>query len=246
MFTSRMAALALALATMTGACGTATDPGGRSDASTASSASSRETVVLLRQESGAGAASRAAVADVAAGLTTAGGRVSLGDVKSIDVTITQVQALPAGANEDAEGGWVSLPVVAGGKLDLLALPSQAASAVQLARGTLPAGEYRNLRLLFTDGATITFAHDVTAGGGAAAVTYRASTAYPLDIPGASKAGIKVPLGTFTVPPTGGATIDVTFSGPATVGSVEPNVVATPHGVKMTPVLVARGRAGSGT
>jgi hypothetical protein len=78
------------------------------------------------------------------------------------------------------------------------------------------------------------------------VTYKANTAYPLDIPGASKSGIKVPLGTFTVPAAGGATIDVTFSGSATVGSVEPNVVATPHGVKMTPVLVARGKAGSGT
>lgn len=240
MFVRRTTVVALALATSVGACGTATDPAGQS------SASSRETVVLLRQESGAGAASRAALADVAAGMTTAAGRISLGDVKAIDVTITQVQALPTGANENAEGGWVSLAVVSGGKVNLLALPSQAGSAIQLARGTLPAGEYRNLRLLFTDGATITFARDVTAGGGAAAVTYRANTAYPLDIPGASKSGIKVPLGAFTVPPTGGATIDVTFSGPATVGSVEPNVVATPHGVKMTPVLVARGKAGAGT
>ena len=240
---SRVAAAALALATLLGACGTATDPGGGLDAS---GASGRETVVRLSQESGGGAASRAALADVVAGMTTAGGKVALADVKSIDVTITRVQALPSGANESAEGGWVSLTVSSGGKLNLLALPKQAANAIQLARGTLPAGSYQNLRLLFTDDATITFARDVTAGGGAAAVTYKANTAYPLDIPGASRTGIKVPLGAFTVPPTGGATIDVTFSGSATVGSVEPNVVATPHGVKMTPVLVARGKAGSGT
>ena len=240
--TRRSTAAAVAFATLLGACGTAADPGGLD----ASGASGRETVVRLSQESGTGAASRASLADVVGGMTTAAGKVALADVKSIDVTITRVQALPTGANENAEGGWVSLTVASGGKLNLLALPTQAANAIQLARGTLPAGGYQNLRLLFTDDATITFARDVTAGGGAAAVTYKANTAYPLDIPGASKPGIKVPLGTFTVPPTGGATIDVTFSGSATVGSVEPNVVATPHGVKMTPVLVARGKAGSGT
>jgi hypothetical protein len=235
--THRTAVAVTALAAATAACSGPTDP-------SASGAAGGETVVLLSRDGFTGSASRAPLGELAGSATALTGKVSFGDVKSIDVTITSVQVLSAGANEDADGAWRSLAVTSGGKLDLLALPTQAANAIQVARGTLAAGTYTNLRLLFADAAAITFAHDVTAGGGAAAVTYEANTPYPLDIPGGAKTGIKVPLGTVTVPPNAGATIAVTFSSSASTGNIEPNVIATPHGVKMTPVLVARGHSGS--
>ncbi|MDP9349150.1 MAG: DUF4382 domain-containing protein, partial [Gemmatimonadota bacterium] len=163
------------------------------------------------------------------------GPIALSDVKSIFVKVTKVQVLRAdSARRDTV---VTLNVTGGGKVNLLALPTKATDGLQLARGTLPAGTYSNLRLVF-DSATITLNKDVTVGGGPQATTYKKDTAYPLTLSGGKgESSLKVPTGTFTVTKDAGATVSVAFSG----GESVRKVIVTPQEIRMTPVLTAEGK-----
>ena len=206
------AALGLALALPLAACDDSTG-------------TSRQTAVLLSQDGSASAVLSAAVFS-----TSAAGKVSLDDVSSIQVTVTKVQALPARADESAESAWVTLDVRERGMINLRALPTTAENGVLLAKGELPAGDYKNVRLfLDMDGdeaPSITFNKEVTVGP----KTYAAGK-HPLEIPSAAQSGIKIPSAGFTV----GETVMLMFDGSTSVA----NVVANPNGVKMAPVLKAR-------
>lgn len=216
--TTRLQALALVLSLAATGCdqlGTGPDRG--------------ETSILLSQSSSASASLAPSFAISA--LSEMAGPVALSDVKSIDVTITKVQALPASADTSSEAEWVSFDVTTPGTVNLLALPATAESGIQLARGELPEGEYRSVRLFFSEGATVTFSRDVTVAGGPAARTFVADSVYPLEIPSAAQTGIKVPTAGFTV----GSTVAILFDGSASVKKV----IATPKGVRMPPVLSAK-------
>lgn len=160
-----------------------------------------------------------------------------------EATTASAAALPLSAGEQADGdedqsatgGWVSLKVASGTRIDLLALPSAAQSGLQLARGELAPGSYGNLRIRY-DEATITFALDVSVGGGPMAKTYAAGQPYPLQIGGGK---IRIPTSGFTVAEDAGETVVITFDGSATVRTV----VATPVGVRMAPVLSAAAGGG---
>jgi hypothetical protein len=199
-----------------------------------------QTVVVLRQGSSASASlSPSYSAALESALSSAmAGPVSLSDVQSIDITVTRVEALPAGAESDEddedeeEGQWVALDVTAETKINLLNLPT-AESGLQLARGELAPGTYGNLRIQYS-AATITFARDVTVGGGPMAKTFRAGEAYPLEIGGGK---IRIPTASFTVAADAGETVVITFDANASVNKV----IATPAGIRMTPVLTARER-----
>lgn len=236
-------ALFLALALPLAACGeSATSP-----------STGAQTSILLSQS----AAARASLApSLAASVSALAGPVSLSDVASIDVTVTEVQALRQGAARvgsdsladsvsadtarlaAAQRGWVSLKVTAPTTVNLLALPTTAESGIQLARGEIQPGTYTHLRVAFSE-ATITFARDVSVGGGPAAKSYAAGTAYPLQIGGEKKA-LLIPTAGFTVAADSASAVVVTFDGSASVRKV----IATPNGIHITPVLAAEGK-GSG-
>ena len=213
------AALGLALALPLAACDDSTG-------------TSRQTAVLLSRGSSASASLAPLFSAAVLASSSAAGKVSLEDVSAINVMVTKVQALPANADENAESAWVSLDVSARGAINLRTLPTTAESGMQLAKGELPAGSYKNVRLfLDTDGPeapSITFNKAVEVGP----KSYAAGT-YPLEIPSAAQSGIKIPSAGFTV----GETVMLMFDGSTSVG----NVVANPNGVKMSPVLKARGQ-----
>lgn len=252
---ARRSALLLVLALPLAACEGVTGP-----------SAGGETVVVLRQSAPASAALAPSYSAALAGAVSAAvaGPVRVGDIASIDITVTGVQARPLGAPEEeieledgeaeeeveegedeeeegdeaeeedeGKGGWVSLDVIAPATIDLLALPSAAESGLQLARGELAPGTYGNLRIRYSE-ATVTFAKDVTVGGGPRAVTYVAGQAYPLKIGGGGT--IRIPTGGFTVAADAGETVVITFDGSASVRTV----VANPNGVRMSPVLTAAG------
>lgn len=224
--TRRLSALALALALPLAACDEAiTGPDG---------ARAGETTVVLSAGS-AGSASLAPSFSAALLSAAGAGPVSLSDVKAIEVTVTKVQVLRVDSLR--ADSVVTLDVTAGGKINLLALPTEAANGLQLARGTLPEGTYGNLRLVFS-GATVTFKRDVTAGGGPRAKTYAKDVAHPLNIGDGDKTTIKVPTGNFTVAKDAGSTVAVAFDGSASVKKV----IVTPNEVKMPPVLSASGKS----
>lgn len=224
---SRVSMLALALALPLAACEEGiTDPsvvGG--DA---------ETTVLFSAASGGASASLQPSFSLAVEQSQGkAGPVALSDVKSIDVKIVRVQVLRADTAAKTDS-VITLDVKSGGKINLLALPTKVESALQLAAGTLPAGTYSNLRLVF-DSASITFKKSITAGGGPKATTYKADTAYALaigDDEKSGKASIKLPTGSFTVSKEAGATVNVLFSGTESVKKI----IVTPNGIKMPPVL----------
>lgn len=164
------------------------------------------------------------------------GNVPVADVQSVEVTITRVEALPRNEDEDAEAAWVSLDVTADSRVNLLALPTATEGGINIARGELAPGTYGNLRL-FVENATVTFAKTVQFGGGVAARTYAAGTAYPLRIPSSEQAGIRVPSVTFTVAEDAGAEVTVLFESGASVQSIQ----TTGIGLQMSPVLTARNR-----
>lgn len=233
--TYRLTVFALAFGFPLAACEqtvTAADPARDSalEASGAAAAALAETTILLSEDGSAGASFSRSLVD---GMAASGGpAVSLGDVKSIVVKVGKVEVLRADSAKLREDSVITLKVTGGSKIDLLALPTKAADGLQLAKGTLPAGTYSNLRLVL-DSASITFKTDVSSKGGPNATTYRKDTAYPVTIPGGE---LRVPTGSFTVSRDAGATVSVAFSGSETVKKV----VVTPKEIEVTPVLTAKG------
>lgn len=183
-------------------------------------------VVLTRGGSSSASLAPAFYAAVASALPPA----TLDKVESIDITLTQVQVLPQGGDEEAEtGGWVTLDLTGPTAVNFLALPTDAATGgLEVARGELPEGTYGNLRLLYS-AATITFKEPVTVGQ----TTYPAGEPLELTIPSGK---IKVPAASFTVAAETGTTIKVVFDADTSVR----NIVATgANKIIMTPVIGAR-------
>lgn len=155
-----------------------------------------------------------------------GSAIDLGFVDELVVTVTRVEFLPAGGDEENRGGWVSLDVD-DVTLDLMALPTDPADAVILATGELPAGAYGMLRLFVSD-ATILFNTPVQLGQ---AFTYEAGTPYTVFIPSGDQTGIKTDQG-FTLA-EGAVEVGLLFDEHATLA----NVTGTGNGmVIMAPVL----------
>jgi hypothetical protein len=192
-----------------------------------------ESTILLSSGSGSSASFSMAAAGALVGGEEKVSSASVASVGSIVVKITAVQALPAHRDENDSGGWISLPVHAGGEFDLMKLSE---TGVELAKGELAAGTYSNVRLMVEDGA-ITFKAPVTIGSGASAKTYEADKAYPLIIPSGPQTGIKVPTAGFVVTESTGDVVTIVFSADASVQAVQ----ALPTGVQMSPVLTARGK-----
>lgn len=193
------------------ACGGGTGPEGSGDVQ-----------VLLSQR---GVANSVLAAELGA---SGGAAISLIDVESIIVTITGVQALLRGEDENG-GGWVDLALApaAQNPIDLLALPG---SGIEIANGTLTAGSYGNIRIFFQDPANISLAKDVSVGPSEFLV---ANNAHPLRIPSGAQTGIKIPTAGFEVNETTGETLTIEFDAALSVQTV----TATGNGVlMMSPVL----------
>lgn len=190
---------------------------------------SGELSVLLKQGSSSGSAALAASLVEASPYASV---VSLDDVESITVTVDEVQAL---RDPDGEAVWESLPVTDPEPIDLLALSPS--GGLTLARGDLPDGEYRNVRLFFT-AATITFASDVALGGsGQTGVTYEAGDTEPLFIPSGEETGVKIPTGQFALE-ADDVEITIVFDPEASVQTV----TLANDMVIMSPVLTAEGES----
>ncbi len=177
-----------------------------------------------------------------------GNTLPLAAIKSIDVRVTGIGALPIGNDSLEDLGWIKLPTPKPEMLNLLALPTAADSGLQVLRGALPAGKYGPLRILF-DTATITLKQTVTVGDSAKARTFFADSTYPLYIGGfgmpdsdedeqhaeaENHFGIVVPAQTFTVSSDTTSTISIVFDPASTVRRVR----VTGKGLRLAPVLMA--------
>ncbi len=176
-------------------------------------------------------------------------RLNLADIRSIMIHFTGIAALPILANDDSaeEAQWVKLAAVHPMWINLLDLPTKPDSGLLVQRGTLPAGTFGHLRLLF-DSSTITFAQTVQLQHGDQTKTFFADSTYPLCIGGFNSAdsmtekdaddanhfGIVVPATTFTTKSDSASTIDVVFNPGATVQ----RVFLTGKCLRMTPVIRA--------
>lgn len=167
------------------------------------------------------------LAAAGAGGQRGGGPVALSNVASLKLAVTEVRAVPLQADTARKAEWVTLKVANPTMLDLLTLPTRADNGLVLARGDLPSGTYRNLRI-FVQSPVIVFKQDVRVGP----FTYKAGEEHPVSIPGADQTGIKVPTGSFTVDEAG-AEVRVVFDPAASLGKIIP---AGPTGIKMTPVI----------
>ncbi len=206
------------------------------------------TEFLLSQTGGSGAA--ASVITLDDGGHGNPNSVPLADIKAIDVRVTGVAVLPVGNDSIKDDQWVKLNAVKPTLLNLLALPTKADSGLQIVRGTLPAGTYNHLRLLF-DSASITFAQNATVGKDNHVRTFKADSTYPLIIGGigmppdsvsdndrdddaANHFGIFVPGTTFTVGKDTSSTITIVFN----AGESVKRVRLTARGLRLAPVVLA--------
>lgn len=206
----------------------------------------------LSQTGASGAAASLVSLDEGQGGGSHANRLSLSDIQSIMIHFTGVAALPVVHTDSAdELAWVRLAAAHPMWINLLNLPTTAASGLLVLRDQLPPGTYGHLRLLF-DSAAITFAHTVTLGKDGHTRTFLADSTYPLFIGGFNSAenmtdedaddanhfGIVVPATTFTVGNDTTATIDIVFNPGATVQ----RVFLTGKGLRMTPVIRAARQA----
>lgn len=152
-------------------------------------------------------------------LARSGGPVDFSQIASLELVIDRVEAHRTGG-----GAWTSLsiePVT----VDLATLTE--ATAVLVAAGELPAGEYNQIRF-FLSSATIRFLEDVTVGN----ETFVAGQLYDLEIPSVENNGLRVTTTHFTVD-GGTETVLLLFDPASTTASIG----ATGSGVvRMSPVL----------
>ncbi len=153
-------------------------------------------------------------------------------MESIIVTITGVQALLRGEDEDG-GGWVYLDLTqAAQEIDLLALPE---SGAEIANGSLTAGSYGNIRIFYEDPASINLAADVSVGPSDFLII---NNPHDLRIPSGPQTGIKIPTASFEVnETTGETTAETTLTIEFYAALSVQTVTATGSGVlMMSPVL----------
>jgi Domain of unknown function (DUF4382) len=161
------------------------------------------------------------------------GVLNVSQIDSMFVRITAVSALRQDADtSDSSGGWVTIQLAdSGGKrINLLKLPKVGVDSIKLAQGSLKAGTYKNIRLIFDSAATsITLKEDVTVGN----FNFLKNTPYSLRVPSGV---IKVPAAGFTISEDSLSTINLVFE----PGTSVQTIVATGSGkLQINPVLHRR-------
>lgn len=218
----RLALAALTVITI-GACDSATDLEGDAEAR----------VYLTAEAAATSSAQSSFTTDLL--LQSGMGPITLDAVDSISITLTSVEAVRVGAEEDGEeggSGFVSLELTAegGARIDLMRL-AETANELLIAAGEVEAGTYSNIRLRYdAETAQIALNRDITVGQ----QTYAAGL-HDLRIPSGEQTGIKVQLAGFTVGEGDVADVLLTFDASTSVG----NIILTGAGqAMMTPVLRA--------
>jgi hypothetical protein len=168
------------------------------------------------------------------------GRVHRADIDSLIVTVTKVEVrvpladaedpadeaaethsdnAKAGDDDDDheqdEVGWDTLDVTGGGHLDLIHLPTDAASGLTVASGTLAPGTYRHVRVFVTSPMIFLNTPITTPTGD----VLNKDVGYPVIIPSADATGAAVKTDeSFTVP-TGGGSVPLFFDADDTIRHV---------------------------
>lgn len=169
------------------------------------------------------------------------GQVPLGAISALQLTLERIdvhRSSPgagsassgngSGNGSSGEGGWITLNLTEPLPIDVLSLPT--AAGVEVARGDLPAGQYDNLRLFFSQ-ATLTLSQTLDVQG----QTFDPGE-YDLRIPSAEQTGLKVPSASFQIAEGQTETVIVEI---ATDASVQ-TIVRNANGFQMSPVLTASG------
>ncbi len=158
------------------------------------------------------------------------GKISIDQVDSLFITITEISFLPVLAEDDpTEASWERFDLPEPLTIDLLALPPDDEPALVIADGTLPEGDYERIRFLV--GSSTIFLNTLVGVGNA---SFDPDTEYPVKVPSGASSGLKTDLG-FSV--VDDSEVNVLFSSTATFD----DVTATGSGnVILSPVLKAKG------
>ena len=158
-------------------------------------------------------------------------------VETLTVRVTTIEFLPQGTADD--GAWVALELGDPVLLDLMALPTEDASPLVIASGSVEVGTYGNVRV-FIDSASIRFKGPIALGS---AITFDGGVDHLVDIPSGTETGIKTDA-SFTVEADADGNVNdvsLLFS----TGSTFQNVTATGNSmVIMSPVIHDRGEGGT--
>jgi hypothetical protein len=206
--------------------------------STGSSVGMGSVEVTMQQVS----APLAQVADLFLSPTGATAKVDKTKVDSLFIWVTSIGFLPVdsteadttddGQPEEYEWIWMDLDSVV--RIDLMALPSETDSVVVIGEGSVPAGDYRKLRMIVPD-ASVYFNEMISVGN----AVYDMDLEHRVDVPSGTQSGLKtdvsfsVEADSVTAQPLG---VNVLFDPDMTFN----NVTATGSGkVKISPVLKVR-------
>ncbi len=120
-------------------------------------------------------------------------------IGSLSVTVTSISVhrkaddtdgAPANGNpENGDGEWLMLELPDPTPLDLTALPSEGESPLVIAAGSVPAGDYNQVRL-YIEGGSVVFTEAYSVGN---AYTFDAAQEYPIEVPSSMTSGIKTDL-----------------------------------------------------
>jgi len=168
-------------------------------------------------------------------------KVSKTQVDSLFIWATRIGFLPVDTPDgscDDEGDetpcpWIWLDLSEDLQIDLMALPAEDDSAVVIAAGDVPVGDYRKVRLLVRD-ASIFFNEAISVGNH----VFDADMEHALDVPSGAQSGLKTDAAFSVVADDLGepTEVNVVFDPNLTFN----NVTATGSGkVKITPVLKVR-------
>ncbi len=158
------------------------------------------------------------------------GRLQVDQVDSLFITITSISFLRAVAEDDTlEAAWETLSLTDPVTIDLLSLPMEDDSAVVIAAGDLPAGDYERIRFRVS-GSSIFLNTGVMIGK----AVFVADTEYAVKVPSGTTSGLKTDLAVSVEDATAA---NLVFSTLATFDAV----TATGNGqVILSPVLKAKG------
>ncbi|MDX1579806.1 MAG: DUF4382 domain-containing protein [Gemmatimonadota bacterium] len=175
---------------------------------------------------------------VGEGLSLSIGDVPESSIGNLFLTITRIDLHLVGADEgeagaegeggeeagEEGGGWISLEVSLTDAVDVLAL---GAGGIQLAEGTVPAGQYNQARFFF-DTSELVLTEDIDVNG-----TTVVAGSYDVFVPSAAQTGLKLQLSGVEVEDGGTETVGVELGTGATVGTL----VRTANGFLLSPVLL---------
>ncbi len=158
------------------------------------------------------------------------GRISIDQVDSLFLTITTISFLPVLAEDDTtEASWQVIELSEPLTFDLLALPAEEDSALVIASGTLPEGDYERMRFLIS-ASSIFLNTGVTVGNS----PFAPDISHEVKVPSGSTSGLKTDLSFTVVTDT---SVNLLFSALATFDKV----TATGNGqIILSPVLKAKG------